>query len=76
MDTSDPNLHQFSNLGILTFSEAHPAPCAHQTYLIISHHISSYLIISHHMAMAQNYQPPKWMVFLLNMTIPVGHLVP
>ena len=26
-----------------------------------------------HMAMAQNYQPPKWMVFLLNMIISVGH---
>ena len=26
--------------------------------------------------MAQNYQPPKWMVFLLNMIISVGHLVP
>ena len=25
------------------------------------------------MAMAQNYQPPKWMVFLLNMIISVGH---
>ena len=23
--------------------------------------------------MAQNYQPPKWMVFLLNMIISVGH---
>ena len=28
------------------------------------------------MAMAQNYQAPKWMVFLLNMMISVGHLVP
>ena len=28
------------------------------------------------LAMAQNYQPPKWMVFLLNMIISVGHLVP
>ena len=26
-----------------------------------------------HMATAQNYQPPKWMVFLLNMIISVGH---
>ena len=26
-----------------------------------------------HLAMAQNYQPPKWMVFLLNMIISVGH---
>ena len=25
------------------------------------------------MAMAQNYQPPKWMVFPLNMIISVGH---
>ena len=25
------------------------------------------------MAMAQNYQPPKWMVFLLKMIISVGH---
>ena len=25
------------------------------------------------MAMAQNYQPPKWMVFLLNMIISVSH---
>ena len=25
------------------------------------------------LAMAQNYQPPKWMVFLLNMIISVGH---
>ena len=26
-----------------------------------------------YMAMAQNYQPPKWMVFLLNMIISVCH---
>ena len=25
------------------------------------------------MAMAQNYEPKKWMVFLLNMIISVGH---
>ena len=30
-------------------------------------------IKNHHMAMAQNYQPPKWMVFPLNMIISVGH---
>ena len=29
-----------------------------------------------YLAMAQNYQPPKWMVFLLNMIISVGNLVP
>ena len=29
-----------------------------------------------HLAMAQNYQPLKWMVFLLNMIISVGDLVP
>ena len=26
-----------------------------------------------YMSMAQNYQPPKWIVFLLNMIISVGH---
>ena len=29
--------------------------------------------LSLHMAMAQNYQHPKWIVFLLNMIISVGH---
>ena len=34
------------------------------------------LVLTRYLAMAQNYQPPKWMVFLLNMIISVGHWYP
>ena len=35
------------------------------------HHNST--IFNYYMDMAQNYQPPKWMVVLLKMIISVGH---
>ena len=36
-------------------------------------HWRNWLKKLHYMAMAQNDQPPKWMVFLLNIIISVGH---
>ena len=45
-------------------------------YQIRSDHDFFGMMIPRYLAMAQNYQPPKWMVFLLNMIISVGHLVP